>query len=158
MTTSFVAAEGQRYGGGGPVTVRPLATFLRAYQLDGGYTPGPLLALMTGAGVIGSLGVFARRRKGADGTRRPGRTDRPLAAAATIATLSAVAVVLGADVFEFSWRYQLPALVTLPLAGVLGYLVIAGRGTAAHPLARHQRALPTRPSPTAPRPPVTICN
>ena len=85
---------------------------------------------MTGAGVIGSLAVFARRRKGADGTRRPGRTDRPLAAAATIATLSAVAVVLGADVFEFSWRYQLPALVTLPLAGVLGYLVIAGRAAA----------------------------
>ena len=82
---------------------------------------------MTGAGVIGSLAVFARRRKGADGTRQAGRTDRPLAAAATIATLSAVAVVLGADVFEFSWRYQLPALVTLPLAGVLGYLVIAGR-------------------------------
>ena len=154
VTTAFAAAEGQRYGGGGPVTVRPLATFLRAYQLDGGYTPGPLLALMTGAGVIGSLAVFARRRKGAGGTRQPGRTDRPLAAAATIATMSAVAVVLGADVFEFSWRYQLPALVTLPLAGVLGYLVIAGRagrGMATHPLARHQRACPRGPSPTASR-------
>ena len=90
--------------------------------------------------------------KGADGTRQAagGRTDRPLAAAATIATLSAVAVVLGADVFEFSWRYQLSALVTLPLAGVLGYLVIAGRasrGTATHALARHQRAMPTGPLP-----------
>jgi hypothetical protein len=29
------------------------------------------------------------------------------------------------DAFQFSWRYQLPALVTLPPAGVLG-LTIAG--------------------------------
>jgi len=28
------------------------------------------------------------------------------------------------DVFEFSWRYQLPALVTLPAAGALGVAVI----------------------------------
>jgi hypothetical protein len=30
-------------------------------------------------------------------------------------------------VYEFSWRYQLPALVTLPIAGVLGGTLIAGR-------------------------------
>jgi hypothetical protein len=29
-------------------------------------------------------------------------------------------LVLGADLYEFSWRYQLPALVTLPVAGALG--------------------------------------
>ena len=40
-------------------------------------------------------------------------------------TGSAVAVLLGADLYEFSWRYQLPALVTLPLAGALGATAIA---------------------------------
>jgi len=30
------------------------------------------------------------------------------------------------DLFEFSWRYQLPALVTLVPAGALGITVIAG--------------------------------
>jgi hypothetical protein len=123
VTLRFVAEQGQHYGGGGPVTIRPLATFLRDYQLDGGYTPGPLLALLTAAGAAGSLLVF--RRPGS----RPGppADERALAAGALLATLSAVAVVLASDVFEFSWRYQLPALVTLPLAGVLGGTLIASR-------------------------------
>ena len=51
--------------------IRPLATFLRAYQLDGGYTPGPLLAVMTAAGAIGSLSVFAGHRS------RRGQPPRP---------------------------------------------------------------------------------
>ena len=84
---------------------------------------------MTAAGAVGSLFVFARRR----GTRAQAAgtasapDDRMLAAGILLATLSAVAVVLASDVFEFSWRYQLPALVTLPLAGVLGGTLIAGR-------------------------------
>jgi hypothetical protein len=35
-------------------------------------------------------------------------------------------VLLASDFFEFSWRYQLPALVTLPPAGALGIMVVAG--------------------------------
>ena len=34
-------------------------------------------------------------------------------------------MLLGADLYEFSWRYQLPALVTLPIAGALGATAIA---------------------------------
>ena len=37
---------------------------------------------------------------------------------------TAIAVLLTSDLFEFSWRYQLPALVTLPPAGALGIAVI----------------------------------
>ena len=129
VTRLFVASEARTYGGGAPVAVRPLASFLRAYQLDGGYTPGPLLAAMTGAGAIGSLFVFARRatrRRGSEAGRPRGRpADRQLAAAAIFTTLAAVTVVLGSDIYEFSWRYQLPAPVTLPLAGVFGAMVIA---------------------------------
>jgi len=36
----------------------------------------------------------------------------------------AVAVLLGADLYEFSWRYQLPALVTL--AGGKGRFGVTG--------------------------------
>ena len=33
-------------------------------------------------------------------------------------------MILVSDLFEFSWRYQLPALVTLVPAGALGISVI----------------------------------
>jgi len=35
-----------------------------------------------------------------------------------------VAVLILSDAFQFSWRYQLPALVTLPPAGALGLTVL----------------------------------
>jgi hypothetical protein len=34
-------------------------------------------------------------------------------------------VLLVSDLFEFSWRYQLPAVVTLIPAGALGLAVLA---------------------------------
>src|SRR5262249_59865894 len=37
----------QGFGGGSPAVTTPLASFLRGYQLGGGYTPGPLLAFAT---------------------------------------------------------------------------------------------------------------
>jgi hypothetical protein len=102
---------------GGPARVsRPIAAFLRAYQLDGGYTPGPLLALFTVAGLAGSGLVLIRRARG---TR-----SRQLGLGGLLFTATAVVVLLAPDVLEFSWRYQLPALITLPPAGVLGISAI----------------------------------
>jgi hypothetical protein len=92
---------------------RPVAAFLRSYQLGGGYTPGPLLALFTLAGVIGSALALLRRA----GSAR----SRQLALACLLFTVTAATVLLVPDVLEFSWRYQLPAVVTLPPAGVLGF-------------------------------------
>jgi hypothetical protein len=104
-----------QYGGGQPSVWRPVAAFLRSYQLDGGYTPGPLLALCTLAGLAGS--AVALRRRGDPATRQP--------ALACLGLLSAAAfVLLVSDAFEYSWRYQLPALVTLVPAGALGIAVI----------------------------------
>src|SRR5262249_58777679 len=40
---------------------RPIAGFLRAYQLHGGYTPGPLFALFCLTGLAGSLLLLYRR-------------------------------------------------------------------------------------------------
>jgi len=113
-------------GGGGHARVhwKP-AIALRYYQLHGGYTPGPvfLLGLLAGIG-----GIFTVRRR-----REP-------ALACLLITGCAVAVLLGADLYEFSWRYQLPALVTLPAAAAIG----------ATALVRAVRARRPRASRTAP--------
>jgi hypothetical protein len=107
--TSLFAAS----GGGGPARVwRDGAVALRFYQLHGGYTPGPVFVISLLAGIAGIF-TFGRRRD-------PGN----LSLACLLVTGSAVAVLLGADVYEFSWRYQLPALVTLPIAGALGATAI----------------------------------
>ncbi len=103
-----------RAGGGGRARVnRTAATALRDYQLHGGYTPGPVLLLALLAGLAG---ICTFRRHRGPGT---GETQG-LALACLLITSSGIAVLLGADMYEFSWRYQLPALVTLPIAGALG--------------------------------------
>jgi hypothetical protein len=105
-----------RFGGGAPTVWPPVAAFLRSYQLDGGYTPGPLLAVVTLAGLAGSAAALLRRRLDPE--------TRQLALACLLCFLSGACVILVSDVFEFSWRYQLPALVTLVPAGVLGISVL----------------------------------
>ncbi len=108
------------YGGRAQVN-RPIAGFLRAYQLGGGYTPGPLLAIFALAGLAGSAIAFGGRRVAG---RRGGEARElevgPLALGCLLFFGSAVGILLVSDMFEFSWRYQLPALVTLPPAGALG--------------------------------------
>jgi hypothetical protein len=102
------------YGGQAQVS-RPVAAFLRAYQLDGGYTPGPLLALCALAGLAGSL-LALIRRPGPGGDDR----GRQLALACLLLTGTAAVVLLAPDIYEFSWRYQLPAVITLVPAGAAG--------------------------------------
>jgi len=116
-TEQIVAAATARFGGGRPAVWRPVAGFLRSYQLGGGYTPGPLLALCTLAGLAGSAALLRRRA---------GPRIRQPALACLLFLTSGAALLLVSDLFEFSWRYQLPALVTLVPAGALGITVIAG--------------------------------
>ena len=112
-----VSTEIRELGGGQPAAWRPAAAFLRGYQLGGGYTPGPLLALAALAGLAGS--ALAARRKADQRVRQ--------AAAGCLLFFASGVFVLGvSDLFEFSWRYQLPALVTLVPAGALGLSVIIG--------------------------------
>jgi 4-amino-4-deoxy-L-arabinose transferase-like glycosyltransferase len=135
-----ILGRGQPFGGGNPAVNKPIASFLRAYQLDGGYTPGPLLLLAAVAGLAGSLGVLRRRRT---------RAERATATACLVTFLAAVGVLLGSDVFEFSWRYQLPALVTLVPAGALGVTAVAGHlmARSGRPAGRHALAPPPAPAP-----------
>jgi hypothetical protein len=117
-----------RLGGGSPAVWRPVAGFLRSYQLGGGYTPGPLLALATLLGLAGSLTplALARRRRAIRAGTSTGTastdttTRRQLAVGGLLFLVTAASILLVSDLFEFSWRYQLPVLVTLPPAGAAG--------------------------------------
>jgi hypothetical protein len=103
----YRAADESVLGGNdGPRVTGPLAGALRGYQLHGGYTPGPLLLAFL---IAGAAGYAAARR------RHPA-----LARGALLATGLGLTAAVGADLYEFSWRYQLPLIVTLPLAGALG--------------------------------------
>jgi hypothetical protein len=111
-TRPEMAAVTRQFGGGQPTVWRPVAAFLHYYQVRGGYTPGPLLLLLTLTGALGSLVALVRRRLDAE--------TRELALACLLCFGSALFLLLVSDAFVFSWRYQLPALVTLVPAGVLG--------------------------------------
>jgi hypothetical protein len=135
------------YGGAAQVN-QPVAGLLRAYQLRGGYTPGPLLALFAAAGLAGSA-IALRRRRPADPAEYPGPDTAPpttkrAADPAQVSLLFFVAAVFVleiSDIFEFSWRYQLPALFLLPPAGALGLIALAGL--------RERRREASAPSPAA---------
>jgi hypothetical protein len=114
-SAQIVAAAIGRFGGGAPAVWRPVTAFLRSYQLDGGYTPGPLLVVFTLAGLAGS--VAALRTRADPGTRQ-------LALACLLFFTCAASLILASNLFEFSWRYQLVTLVTLAPAGALGIAVI----------------------------------
>jgi hypothetical protein len=119
-------SDTRTYGGGKPRAVEPLAVFLRDYQLSLGYMPGPVYAIAFIAGLLAAAGVGRARRSG-------------LRAACLLPALCGLGVLLAADLFLFSWRYQLPALTLAPLAGALGLAAITGRVTPTSP----------RPSPAA---------
>ncbi len=85
------------------------------------------------AGLAGS--AAAARRRASPRTRQ-------LALACLLFTTSAGALLLVSDLFEFSWRYQLPALVTLAPGGALGSPCSSARPASA---ARRQ-SLPRRPA------------
>ena len=98
--------------GGAPQVDKPIAAFLRYIQLHGVYTPGPLFALSLIAGLAGSVLAFMRRPRYA--------AARPAALACLLFCATGVFVLGVSDLFEFTWRYQIPALITLPPACALG--------------------------------------
>lgn len=119
--------------GGVPIGVNPtLAELLRGYQLTVGYTPGPLLGLGLVVGLLGGFGIGNARRSG-------------IRAASLLVSGLAVTVLLTAAAFEFSWRYQLPGLVLLPMAGALG--VTAFTGPLRRPGPRRKLNPPMQPYP-----------
>ncbi|MGH3433495.1 MAG: hypothetical protein ACRDQB_11740 [Thermocrispum sp.] len=104
----------ERFSGRPPSDVPSLGQFLRDYQLTVGYTPGPLLAVF---GIVALLAGFGLGRAGRSGIR----------STVLLAVGMAVTILLASAAFEFSWRYQLPGLVLLPFAGILGLTALLGR-------------------------------
>jgi hypothetical protein len=117
MWSSLPAApELASLGEGAPTANAGVAQVLRDYQLGGGYTPDVLYAVFLLAGLGGALGLTrSARRSGLRGK-------------CALWTGMGVVLLLAADVFEFSWRYQLPALVTLPVGGAYGIAALLGFG------------------------------
>lgn len=111
----FTAQATLRYDGVRPHANEDLAAFLRLYQLTVGYTPGVLLALAAAAGLLAGAGFRRARHSG-------------MRSAALLSTGSGLIILLGSVAFEFSWRYELPAFVLLPLGGALGITALLGRG------------------------------
>ena len=86
------------YGGHAQVN-RPVASFLRSYQLNGGFTPGPFLLLCTVLGVLGTLLAVVlqvRQARGPAGAPRAARA-RQLALACLLFTATAVVLLLAQD-------------------------------------------------------------
>nr|WP_132876049.1 glycosyltransferase [Tamaricihabitans halophyticus] len=123
-----------QFSGEKPEANETAASILRAYQLNMGYTPGTLLAVFAVVGVIGGLGIARARHSG-------------IRAAALLPTGLALTLLLSSAVYEFSWRYQLPALVLLPLAGVLGLTALMGPARRPQPLKPKRAKLTPFPDP-----------
>lgn len=102
-----------RWGGGGQHVNRGLAAFLVDYQ-KAGYVPGTVLGGCLLLAIGGAVGIGRARRSGMR------------AVTALTAGVPVIALLVAADV-EFSWRYQLPAIVLLPLAGALGLTAMLRR-------------------------------
>ncbi len=117
---STVQDIGAFYGDPPPHLNAGVAKFMRGYQLTVGFTPGPVMALFL---IVGLTGVLWRGRSKGSSARGP----------ALLYLLGAAAVLGAADFYEFTWRYQLPGLVLIPMAGVLGWTALTRRKAAPPP-------------------------
>ena len=111
---STVATAGAFYGDAPPSANPTIGKLMRDYQLTVGFTPGPVMALFL---LLGVAGVAWRGRSRGAPARLP----------ALAYLLGAVAVLGAADFYQFTWRYQLPGLVLVPMAGVLGLTALVWR-------------------------------
>src|SRR5699024_8451764 len=125
----------QAFDGVPPTVNTDLARLLRVYQFSVGYVPGVLLGVAGLLGLVAAGGVGRARRSG-------------LRAASLLSSGSGLIILLGSVAFEFSWRYELPAFVLLPLGGALGITALLGRGTPPTTVAESSRALAPFPDET----------
>lgn len=101
------------HGGTQPETRQPFGELLKVYGMVV-YVWGPLLLALL---LVALAGIFARRPGNALSTR-------PLAVLTT--TVAVMLMFLPDATAEFTWRYQLPAVVLLPVAAALGWTRLRG--------------------------------
>jgi hypothetical protein len=113
--------------GAEPEVNLPLARWLIRYQRFG-FTPGTVLGLALLVGLLAGFGVGRARQSPGEGERqRAGGRGSALRPACLAWSFAGATVVLLPAVYEFSWRYMLPGLVTLPVAGALGLTALIDR-------------------------------
>ena len=123
--TGLASSVFRRWDGHGPVINRPLARLLRGYQLYLGYTPGLVLLACAILALVAGLGVGRARHSGQQ--------------LACLLWLGAgLVLLLAADLYQFSWRYQLPTLVTIPPAAALALSALTSPRPAREPSAEHE--------------------
>jgi hypothetical protein len=109
--TPYLTKTIRAHGGTRARAVRGPARILRAYQ-KGGYLPGTVLAIALVAALLAAFGLGRARRSGMR------------IASAVFASLGVLILIVSVLANQFSWRYQIPALVLLPPAGVLGFTAL----------------------------------
>lgn len=127
----------QRWEGHPPTINRPLAHVLRDYQLYGGFTPGPVLLACVIIALAAGLGIGRARRSG-----------QRLACLLWLAV--GLGLLLSASLYQFSWRYQLPTLVTIPPAAALGLSALTSPRAARERSATSEPAGPDDSAPAGP--------
>jgi dolichyl-phosphate-mannose-protein mannosyltransferase len=127
----------RHWEGHGPVINRPLARVLRGYQLSVGYTPGPVLLGCVILALVAGIGLGRARRSG-----------QQLACLLWLA--AGLGLLLAGDIYQFSWRYQLPALVTIPPAAALALSALTSPRAAREPAAGQEVSGPADPAPARP--------
>jgi len=102
-----------KHGGEQLTAHQPYANALIAYQRLG-YLPGPLLLGCLVLGLAGGIGIGPARQSGL----------RPMC---LLMTLTGTSLLLVPDfTAEFTWRYQLPALLLLPAGAALAFSALRG--------------------------------
>jgi hypothetical protein len=120
-----------------PVANHELARLLRVYQLDLGYTPGLVLLACVILALAAGLGIGRARHSGQQ-------------LACLLWLTAGLGLLFAAALYQFSWRYQLPALVTIPPAAALGLSALTSPRAAREPPATQEPAGPGDPAPAAP--------
>jgi Dolichyl-phosphate-mannose-protein mannosyltransferase len=127
-----------RWGGYRPVANHQLAWLLRGYQLSLGYTPGLVLLACVILALAAGLGIGRARHSGQQ-------------LACLLWLTAGLGLVFAASLYLFSWRYQLPTLVTIPPAAALGLSALTSPRPRHGPPPRVQEDLTDLVPPTEPR-------
>jgi len=120
-----------------PVANHELARLLRSYQRYLGYTPGLVLLACVVVALAAGLGVGRARHSGQQ-------------LACLLWLTAGLGLLFSAALYLFSWRYQLPALVTIPPAAALGLSALTSPRAAREPPATPEPAGPDDPASAAP--------
>ena len=124
--TNWTGPAYASHGGEQPTSLHPLADVLRGYGYVV-YVWGPLVLAMV---LTALAGLVTWRPRGGEGTR----------SLVYLSTALAMGLVLVPDLTaEFTWRYQVPELVLLPVGAALGWTRLRGTSLSPGPRRRRRR-------------------